>query len=299
MLDHVALESRPAARSEPARRSRPRATSATAAVGVDVALDDVPAEPVGGAQGRLEVHAASRARATPSEVSSSVWFIDVGLEAPGAQARRPSGRRRRRPPSRRRSRSAASSAAIADPRARVVALDPLDRSHLGDQPGEHLTTPASGRGRACPRRCGSHSTASARSASARRSGPAPASSGRASAPPSSDGREEEPQLVELARLPEGPGERRPALEHEAGEVAAAELVERRPDAVRPLARADDHLDPRVRQRVDARGGARRGPRSRSPAPRWRSRPAGSRAAGAPRSRRRRGSAGGRPRPRAR
>ena len=38
------------------------------------------------------------------------------------------------------------------PRSGVAALDRLDRSDLADQAREHLTTPATGRARACPRR---------------------------------------------------------------------------------------------------------------------------------------------------
>src|SRR5215207_9944653 len=62
--------------------------------------------------------------------------------------------------------------------------------------------------------------------------------------------EEQPQLVELARVEEGAGELRAALEQQRRHVGRAELVERRSHARRlVLPRRDDHLGAGGLQRV--------------------------------------------------
>src|SRR5215204_461618 len=70
--------------------------------------------------------------------------------------------------------------------------------------------------------------------------------------------EEQPQLVELARVEERAGQLRAALEQDRREVGGAELVERRAHARRlVLPRRDDHLGARGLQRVGLQ--PRRGP----------------------------------------
>ena len=76
-------------------RARPSSrTDSTLAGAVDVALDDVAAEPVAGAQRQLEVDRVARRRAAPSELRRSVSAIDVGGEAVAVGLDAPSGRRR-------------------------------------------------------------------------------------------------------------------------------------------------------------------------------------------------------------
>ena len=96
---------------------------------------------------------------------------------------------------------------------------------------------------------GSQSTASARSASSIRGAPLPPSRGLRVIAAEHDRSVEEAQLVELAGVEERAGERRAALEQDAGDAAAPELGERRPDPVGAVARADDR--PRRRRRVSA------------------------------------------------
>ena len=132
-----------------------------------------------------------------------------------------------------------------------------------------------------------------------RSTPSPSSGSRALRAAEHDGRDEQPQLVDLARVEERAGQMRPALQQHRGDAARAELVERASDARRlVLAGRDDR-----RRR-------RRSPARRSPAARRRARRttvsgtsaacarAGSPAAAGRRSRRRRGAAGARRRRRA-
>ena len=128
-----------------------------------------------------------------------------------------------------------------------------------DEPGEHaspLPQPRARSARRPPIR--STSSASARVASAIRSTPSPSSGSRALEPPSDDRREEQPQLVELARVEERARELRPALEQDRGDVGGAELVERRAHARGlVLPGRDDHLGAGGLERVglQPRGGA--------------------------------------------
>ena len=129
--------------ARPTRRRRAKPSSSTRddlADAVDVALDDVAAEPVGGPHRQLEVDPVARPRAPPSAVTLRVWFIAsvskpsasaavavrqtplTATESPAAISRREPGR---------------------DPQPRAVGagLERLDRADVLDQPGEHLTTP--------------------------------------------------------------------------------------------------------------------------------------------------------------
>ena len=218
----------------------------------------------------------------------------------GAQLGTPSGRRRRRRPSRppqARPRARRAIAGARPPR-RGRRSRPFPPRRSG--PVNTATTPASGRGPACPRRRGSHSTASARSASAqalgaRRRRAAAAHRRRRAAAGRRRG------AARRARPPRGttPASVAPPSSRRLLDVAAAELVERGPDALRSLARADDDLDAGVGQRVD--GGRRRlgaGDHDHRRLGGRPHQPAVERQPGA-RSRRRRGSAAGRRRPRVR
>ena len=194
---------------------------------VDVALDDVAAKTVGGPQRRLEVDRSRRRSSSPSEVSSRVWFMTSASKAPARDpvAVRQTPETAIESPS---ASSPASSEAIADARAGRVALDPLDRSDRRDRPVNIVTTLASGRGRARPRRSDRHSTDSARSASPIVPAPTPPSNGRASVPPSRIGAKKRRSSSSSPASRNDPGQRRSALEQDARDPAAAELVERRP-----------------------------------------------------------------------
>ena len=110
---------------------------------VDVALDDVAAEPVAGAQRQLEVDRVARPeraeRAAPQRLLHHVGgeAVTVGLDRRQADA---VDRHRVA-----RAELAGELAAHAQAHAAAVALERLHRPGAGHEPREHLTTPGSGR----------------------------------------------------------------------------------------------------------------------------------------------------------
>ena len=268
-------------------------TDSTRPDAVDVALHDVAAEPVAGRSGSSRL-TASPAPSGPSEVRRSVSSHHVGREA-GAVA---AATAVRQTPLTATESPWASSAASAPPRpaqapvARASATVPV----ACHEPGEHRYHSL--------RRATISTSSSIRSTSdvqrARRVGDAARRRSASTAvlrlaPAEHDRRDEHARLVDLARLEEGAGQVRPALEQQRLDVARAELVERVAARGRAsfCAGGDDHVDARDSSALQPRalGGARAddGHRHLGGA----SRRAASRAAGAPRSRTRRGAAGAR------
>ena len=127
MLDQVALEAVGDADAQPAGEAV-LGRRAHVADAVDVALDDVAAERVAGAQRRLEVDRGRRRSSSPSVVRLSVWFITSASKPSGrtAVAVRQTPSTPTESPSRS---SAAKPAAIREPASPPIAptLDRLDR----------------------------------------------------------------------------------------------------------------------------------------------------------------------------
>ena len=280
------------------RRAKPSSVDrAHLADAVDVALDDVAAERLAGAQRRLEVDRRARRRARRA------W----SARASGSSRRRRSRRRatavavRQTPstqtesPSRELGGEARGDARAA--RRRSPRVDPASTVPISSTIPVNITTPVSARGPACPRR--GAPTRSPAGAAPRRSPPRPAPLASGRPAPSRSG------AMNSASSSISPAARKEPASS-APPSSSREVTSRRPSSSSAAATVGsrsagdlDHLGAGVAKRADPRRRRARLGRRRRAAPRRSSRRAWSRAAGARSSRRRPWPAGARPRGRRR